>query len=113
MKKSLQAGFCVLIFLAVIVAPAVAENSAGNIRESMRKILAREGYIGKFANGQEMQRGVSAYLWDNRTQLGNSKFHRSKDVDAALCLMLSKGYPGLKTCADNKNFTDWCRQIVK
>jgi len=76
--------------------------------------LEREGYIGSFyAAGIELQRGISAYLWDNRSRLKTVDFHNARDVDALVCLLMKKGYKGYDDYADNEEFMTWCNTLVE
>ena len=87
--------------------------SAEKLSVRLQRILEREGYIGQFRNGQQLQRGVSAYLWDNRRMLKQTDFHAAKQVDVLVCLLLDKGYDNFAEYGDNKPFTDWCGKMIK
>jgi len=89
------------------------EPAIGEVRAQVTRILDREGYIGSFRNGQELQRGISAYLWDHRYWLQKTDFHNSRQLDALLCLLIKQGQPGFESYAENRTFMGSCQQLVK
>lgn len=66
-----------------------------------------------FENGQDLQRGVSAYLWDNRQWLQQVDFHNARQIDVLVCLMIKKGFGGFVNYAENKDFISWCEKMIK
>jgi hypothetical protein len=84
----------------------------GSLRYSLQEYLDGEGYMGDFHNGQDLQRGISAYLWDNRDWLTSSDFHNSRKVDALVCLLDKKGYPGFDAYLDAEVIKNWCDKLV-
>ena len=85
----------------------------GGLRYALQDHLAEDGYMGKFYNGQDLQRGISAYLWDNRSWLKNVDFHNSRNVDAVICLLHKKGYPGFDGYLSSEVVSTWCNQIAQ
>lgn len=82
------------------------------LRQQIKQILDREGYVGRYRNGQGLQRGISAYLWDHRHWLKKTNFHNSRQQEALLCLLISRGYPGFEQYAGKPSFMKNCRQLV-
>ena len=79
------------------------------VREPVSQILHREGYLGQYPNGQGLQRGLSAYLWDNRSWLKMVDFHNSRKLDAVVCLLDKKGYPGFAGYLEGEvGKKNWC-----
>lgn len=104
-----------LFLMAFSVSFAVAGPSQvdGNIRERVTQVLEREGYLAHFSNGQDLQRGVSAYLWDHRQSLKSVDFHNAVQVDVLVCLLINKGYPGFNKCIENKAFMGRCQGFLR
>ncbi len=96
-----------------LVNPVSAENSAAEWRATVMKHLDREGYLGDFRNGQGLQRGISAYLWDNRHALETLEIPRQQEFDALICLLFKKGYPGFETLVKNPDFHRRCEKTTK
>jgi hypothetical protein len=90
-----------------------AERLDGELRETLVRTLEREGYVGKFRNGQDLQRGLSAYLWDNRNWLHVIDFNHSRQVDVVVCLLHKKGYPGFADYLNSEIVKNWCDNIVQ
>ena len=88
------------------------ETLEGDLHYKLQSYFDREGYLGRFPNGQDLQRGISAYLWDNRLWLKSVDFHRSRKVDAVVCLLHKKGYPGFESYFESRVFENWCSEIV-
>lgn len=86
---------------------------AGELRKQVRHVLDREGYIGRYSHGQELQRGISAYLWDHRSWLKRSDFHNSRQMEAMVCLLVKRGYAGFERYAGNQSSMENCRRLVK
>ena len=114
-SRMLGRGLIGVLLLAGVLTPniASAEPLDGQVRGQVRQVLDREGYIGKYLNGQELKRGVSAYLWDHRQSLRKSDFHSSVQVDVLICLLIERGYPGFEQCAENQVFMKRCRSLIK
>jgi hypothetical protein len=79
----------------------------------LRQALDKEGYIGQFRNGQDLQRGVSAYLWDNRSWFQTIDFHNSRKFDAVVCLLQKKGYAGFDVYLKSELVKNWCNSLVQ
>lgn len=111
-----------LLLLLILVIPFVASAGAPaghlesldtEVREAIIQNLVKEGYMAHFSNGQDVQRGVSAYLWDNRQQLKEVDFHNARQADVLVCLMIKKGYGGFESYAEDQSFMDWCKKMVE
>lgn len=102
-----------LLPLSAIAAPIGTRQGSGvDVRERIIQNLTREGYMANFSNGQGFQRGVSAYLWDNRHWLKNVKFNNAKQVDVVICLMNKKGYGNFSAHAAEQTFMKWCEGML-
>ena len=88
------------------------ELSAGEIRSRLQQNFEREGYLGQFRNGQQLQRAVSAYLWDNRQKLKIFDFHNAKQIEVVICLMIDKGYGNLEEYSSDRTFVTWCGKML-
>lgn len=110
-------GFCSLLLVvqtAVAAGPVHADKvSAGELTARVRQALDREGYLGSFRNGQDLQRGLSAYLWDNRNWLQKVDFHNLRSFDVAVCLLQKKGYAGFDDYLKNELVINWCNSLVR
>jgi hypothetical protein len=95
---------------AAQVRPTLSNGAA--VREGIIQNLTREGYMAHFSNGQGFQRGVSAYLWDNRHWLKNVSFNNAKQVDVLICLMSKKGYGNFSTHVAEQTFMNWCEGML-
>lgn len=118
MKQTAFRAGLVLLLVVLFLSPwtlFAASEPDGPIplRQQIKQILDREGYIGRYRNGQDLQRGISAYLWDYRHWLKNSNFHNSRTMEVLACLMIKRGYPGFETYAENQSFMKACQQLVK
>lgn len=104
-----------LLQVSQLVLVPVAQSAAFNseIRTRMQQVLQRDGYIGKYRNGQDLQRGMSAYLWDHRHELKTVEFHNSRQVDVLLCLLIKKGYAGFEQCLNDRAFMNRCSAVLK
>ncbi len=103
-----------LPFMASAGAPAGhLESLDTEVREAIIQNLAAEGYMARFPNGQDVQRGVSAYLWDSRQWLKEVRFNNARQVDVLVCLMIKKGYGGFAYYEENQSFIDWCGKMVE
>lgn len=109
---------CLLLICLGLLAqpkPAIADDAAAvekSLRQSIAQVLGRVGYLGRYANGQELQRGISAYLWDNRNWLKTTDFHSLRQLDAVVCLLHKKGYPGFENHLETPAVRNFCRQLV-
>ena len=112
--------WCAVLSFSWSTQAAAGSVSAGDpvtseqwLRGRVSQVLHREGYLGQYPNGQGLQRGLSAYLWDNRSWLKMVDFHNSRKLDAVVCLLDKKGYPGfadyLESAVGKKN---WCNLIA-
>lgn len=101
--------FCTALFMP---GSTHANPSAVELQSAVRKFLEREGYMGSFNHGQDLQRGISAYLWDNRNWLTTVDFHNSRKLDAVICLLDKKGYPGFAPHLSNDVSKNWCNKLV-
>lgn len=120
MCQFLCRAFCLsvlLVLLPVSQLPADSaaqpDSSAGEIRVRLEQVLRSEGYIGQYRNGQDLQRGMSAYLWDHRQELKTVEFHNSRQVDVLVCLLLKKGFAGFEQCITNRAFMNRCSAILR
>jgi hypothetical protein len=84
----------------------------GKLRNVLEKNLNLSGYMGSFPEGRDLERGISAYMWDNRHWLKSTEFPRPRTVDALLCLMHRQGYPDLESYMDNERLRNWCDEVV-
>ena len=116
-QTAFRAGLVLLLGILLLFPRALfAASDPGSsipLRQQIKQILDREGYIGRYRNGQELQRGISAYLWDYRHWLKSSNFHNSKKLEVLACLMIKRGYPGFETYAESQSFMKTCQQLVK
>ena len=87
------------------------ESLDSNVRYILQQRLDDKGYMGDFRSGEDLARGISAYLWDNRHWLTSTDFHNARQVDVLICLMKKKGYPEFNEYA--AEIKDWCNQTVK
>lgn len=92
---------------------AAADNNLQQTASLLATCLKQEGYLGHYPHGQDLQRGVSAYLWDHRHWLVDTDFHRSRDSETLICLLHAKGYPQFSERMEEKRFRDWCERTVK
>jgi len=109
-------GFGALFLVAVASAGGPAghpQTLESDLYYGIQDYFYQEGYLGEYKNGQGFQRGVSAYLWDNRHWFEKVDFHNYRNVDAVVCLLHKKGYPGFESYVDNPVFSQWCEQLVK
>jgi len=83
------------------------------LRQTLTHTLEREGYIGTFYAGIGLQRGISAYLWDNRSWLVRTDFSNARQVDVLVCLLTKKGYDGFQSYIADQSFEHWCETMVK
>ncbi len=84
----------------------------GTLRNVLQENLNGSSYMGSYPDGRDLERGISAYLWDNRNWLRSTDFPKSRTVDALICLMNRQGYPGFETYMDNESLRNWCDKIV-
>ncbi|MDX2480667.1 MAG: hypothetical protein QNK24_10060 [Desulfuromusa sp.] len=111
---------CGVFLLLILMLPLSATaapvgptlNSGVVVREGIIQNLTKEGYLAHFSNGQGFQRGVSAYLWDNRNWLKNVNFNNAKQVDVVICLMNKKGYVNFSAHATEQTFMNWCEGML-
>jgi hypothetical protein len=109
----LAAGLCLLAPAVWAGAPEGHPQSLEqDLQQTLYTTLEREGYIGTFYAGVELQRGISAYLWDNRVWLVNTDFNNARQVDVLVCLLVKKGYGGFQEYAENQSFMNWCGDMV-
>jgi|LGVF01.2.fsa_nt_gb hypothetical protein len=87
------------------------ESLDSSLRYILQQRLDGEGYMGDFRYGQDLARGISAYLWDNRQWLTSTDFHNARQVDVLVCLMIKKGYSEFDEYA--ADIKDWCNQTIK
>jgi len=110
----LAAGLCLVASAVRAGAPAGHPLSVEqNLRQTLYNTLEREGYIGSFPAGVELQRGISAYLWDNRQWLVKTDFSNARQVDVLVCVLVKKGYGGFQDYAANQSFMTWCGDRVR
>ena len=110
----LAAGFCLVVPVVWAGAPEGHPLSIEQgLRQTLYTTLEREGYIGKFYAGVELQRAISAYLWDNRVWLTHTDFNNARQVDVLVCMLVKKGYGGFEEYAGNQSFMQWCDDMVK
>ncbi len=102
-----------IFLLTAAAVPADAESPAVELRRTISRHLDREGYLGRFPNGQDFDRAVSAYLWDHRTELRTIDFPHQQKHEVLICLLLAKGYPGFDRQAASKDFRRWCEKMTK
>ncbi len=116
-QSGVSAAFAVLLFILQSMTAdcsvRAAELPDGMLRHRLQQALNREGYIGSFPNGQELQRGVSAYLWDNRNWLQSVDFHSTRQLDVTACLLHKKGYLGFSAQLKGANGGNWCDNLVR
>jgi len=94
--------------------PATAtDNNPQQTAALLATCLKQEGYLGNYPHGQELQRGISAYLWDHRHWLVDTDFHRSRDTETLICLLHAKGYPQFSDRIRDRYLSGWCEQKVK
>jgi hypothetical protein len=84
----------------------------GELRDVLQENLNRRGYMGNYPDGRDLERGISAYLWDNRNWLKSTDFSKPRNVDALICLMHRQGFPDLETYMDNERLKNWCVEVV-
>jgi hypothetical protein len=122
MNKSMQLFRWLLVLCLIILLAQAAlaggpvghtDTLEGDLRYALQDYLADQGYMGKFYNGQDLQRGIAAYLWDNRSWLKNVDFHNSRNVDAVICLLHKKSYPGFDGYLNSEVVSNWCNQTVQ
>jgi hypothetical protein len=116
LKRSILLLVLMLAFSGVAIAGAPAghlESVDAEIRDSIIQNLASEGYMARFPNGQDVKRGVSAYLWDHRKALKNVEFHNSRQLDVLICIMIQKGYGNFPDYDTDQTFLSWCGQMLK
>ena len=89
------------------------ESSAVELRNTLSRHLDREGYLGRFPNGQDLDRAVSAYLWDHRHELRSVDFPHQQKYEVLICLLLAKGYAGFSRQAAAEDFNRWCGKMTK
>ncbi len=90
-----------------------AERDSLSWRQTVISHLDREGYLGTFRNGQGLQRAIAAYLWDHRNELRVEQISRAGQHDAAICLLMKKGYPGFDAFAKEDGFHRRCEKMTK
>jgi len=106
---------CLMVLQCIVLSDgqtAFAGQLKGDMRSALQQHLDDEGYLCAFPNGQGLQRGISAYLWDNRSWLKMTDFHNSRKIDVVVCLMYKKGYPGFDAYMANADDNNWCERIV-
>lgn len=102
---------CLVVWLALPA--AAADNDPKQTRTLLTACLKQEGYLGDYPHGQDLQRGISAYLWDHRHWLVATDFHRSRDTETLICLLSAKGYPQFSDRVKDRSLRSWCEQTVK
>jgi len=113
-QRSVALALAALLFcLQPVCVVSAAESQAGDLRELLQHALSREGFIGSYQNGQDLQRGISAYLWDNRNWLQRIDFHNARQIDAVVCLLDKKGYPGFAASLKSEVSRSWCDNLVR
>lgn len=110
---SLLAVFVTFLIGASAVYAADSVTTDRKLRQEIVKVLDHEGYLGQYPNGQDVARGISAYLWDNRQRLITVEFHNARKIDVLVCLMVQKGYPEFIAYANNPGFMSWCNRMLK
>ena len=121
MKKSNWIKWVLIPFgLVLLSSPAVfsagpaghLQTIEGKLRRVLEKNLNSSGYLGNYPGGQGLERGISAYMWDNRNWLKSTEFSKPRTVDALICLMHSQGYPDLESYMNNERFKNWCNEVI-
>ena len=106
---------CLLLAVMIWALPVLtyADFSSSEGQMLLRKQLKQEGYLGSFSAGQDLRRGISAYLWDNRNWFRVSDFHVSLNADAVGCLFYKKGYRGFSAEQFSSFSAAWCEKNVR
>lgn len=119
LKNVFRVSGLLMTLLLLSLLPVSAGAPAGHyksldadMRNRLIQNLDSEGYMARFKNGQDLKRGISAYLWDNRQWLKNVDFHNSKQIDVLVCLMIKKGYGNFADYAGERSFMAWCEGMV-
>ena len=102
-----------LLLVSLTFSAAGGQTENRDVRKRVTQVMEQEGYLGQFANGQHLQRAISAYLWDQRLWLQRVDFSRAAEVDVLVCLLIKRGYAGFDDCAENRNFMLRCQDYLR
>ena len=84
----------------------------GSLKSALIEVLDRAGYMASSWTRKDLERGLSAFLWDNRRMLSGMEIPDERQVDLAVCLMLKRGEHGFDQYAGSTGFTNWCQSVT-
>ena len=76
-----------------------------DIKRSLENSLHSAGYDCK-----DIEKNISAYLWDNRQMLLTTDIAKQRQVDLVICILINKGNAHFSRYSRPSDFSAWCNE---